>query len=112
MSDIGKGYGCGVTVVIAVLPLFPLAFALGWSGAHCDPVPSCQRSAEWHIGLIFGGIILLAAAVGYAVRQLLNIVAAQRDDEGHSITFSGIAITLSALASLLALALLYRLASF
>ena len=112
MSDIGKGYGCGVAVVIALLPLFPLGFVLAWSGAHCDPVPSCQRSAELRIGLIFGGIMLLAAAAGYAVRQLLNSMAERRDDEGHSITFSGIAIALSAVAMLLALALLYTLASF
>lgn len=56
--------------------------------------------------------MLLAAAAGYAVRQLLNSMAERRDDEGHSITFSGIAITLSVIAILLTLALLYTLASF
>lgn len=111
MSEIGKGYGCGVAVVIAVVPIPPLAFVLGWSGAHCEPTPSCQRSAEWHVGLTFVGLLLFATATGYALRKLLNGMAARRADEGYSAAFSAIAAMLSLIVAVTALALLYTAAS-
>lgn len=112
MSDIGKGYGCGVAVVIAVVPILPLAFVLGWSGAHCEPVPSCQRSAEWHVGLVFVSILLFAAITGYVLRRLLNGMAARREDGGYSAKFSGAATALSLAVLILALASFYSVASF
>jgi uncharacterized membrane protein len=111
MSDIGKGYGCGVAVVIAIIPILPLAFVLGWSGAHCEPTPSCQRAAEWHIGLTFVGILLFAMATGYGLRKLLNGMTARREDEGNSAAFSGIAAMLSLIVAAIALALLFTVAS-
>ena len=111
MNDLGRGYGCGVAAVVVVVPILPLAFVLGWSGAHCAPVPSCQRSGEWHIALIFFGVLLFAAVLGYGLRQVLNAMAAKREDEGHSVAFSGAATALSCGVILAALGLLYTLAS-
>ena len=100
-----------MAIIIGVLPILPLAFVLGWSGAHCDPIPSCQRSVEWHIGLTFVGILLFAVVIGYGLRQLLNGMAAHRKDEGHSVAFSGIATAISLVGVLIALTLLYAVAS-
>jgi hypothetical protein len=110
MTDIGKGYGCGVAVIVAGVPILPLAFVLGWSGAHCDPAPTCQRSAEWHAGLIFVGTLLFAMAIGYALRKLLNGMATKREDGGYAAVFSITATALSLIAVVVALGLLYTVA--
>ncbi len=107
MSDIGRGYGCGVAMIIAAVPTLPLLFLFGWTGAHCEPAPSCQRSAEWYFGLSFLGILTTAVFTGYALRRALNSLATKRGDGGHSVAFLSIATALSLAAILSALALIY-----
>jgi hypothetical protein len=71
---------------------FPFLFALAWSGAHCDPVPQCQRANEWHFGLILAGLAVLAGLTGFVVAWALNFIASRREDEGASPGFFALAI--------------------
>lgn len=55
------------------LGLFALLWA--WTGAHCRPIPDCQRSGESH--LLYHSALLAAAAIGFGVlvRTIARAVA-------------------------------------
>ena len=71
---------------------FPFLFALAWSGAHCDPVPQCQRANELHFGAMLAGVVALAGLTGFLTTRSLGALASRRDDEGASAGFFGRAI--------------------
>jgi len=101
---IGGAVGCLTAALIGIVIMFPLFFALAWSGAHCDPVPQCQRANELHFGALIAGGFAVAAGAGFGVRYFVNKLASQREDEGTSPTFiiasTGTAIALAVLTSM------------
>ena len=91
-----------VTITAGLALLFPLA----WSGAHCDPVPQCQRAGELHFGALFVGAAAVGSAIAFVLSQIINRLAAQREDEGTSPTFvigSLIAVSVNTIAVVWAL---------
>ena len=69
-----KGGLLGCLVALGFVPVasMPFLFALAWGGAHCEPVPQCQRSAELIVLIALAGVLALAALLGFAVRALFN----------------------------------------
>ena len=87
MKTLGARLGCASALAIAIVAGAPLLFPLGWAGAHCEPVPQCQRAIELHFGALFAGILAVAAATALLLSQIINRLAARREDEGTSPTF-------------------------
>ncbi len=96
MGTVGGKLGCAAAFLVAIVVSFPLLFALAWSGAHCEPVPQCQRASEQHFGAMLAGVAAVAGMTGLLLRSVINSLAAHRDDEGTSAGFA-IAATLAAL---------------
>ena len=72
-----------ITIVVGVPLLVPLA----WSGAHCEPVPQCRRAIELYFGALFAGIVAVGSVAAFLLSQVINRLAARREDEGTSPTF-------------------------
>jgi hypothetical protein len=93
--ELWRKLGCVSAVLVWVALGFPFVFALAWSGAHCDPVPQCQRANEWHFGLILATLAALAGLTAFAVARGLSRLALRREDEGASAGFFTLAIFLA-----------------
>jgi len=87
MKSLGGLLGCLATFLVIAVFTLPLLFGLFWSGAHCEPVPHCQRESEAFVGGAFAALLGLAALAGFAIRFVINRLAAQRDDQGTSTGF-------------------------
>jgi hypothetical protein len=96
--DLWRKLGCASAFLVWLVVSFPFLFALAWSGAHCDPVPQCQRANELRFGLILAGVAVLAGLTGFVVAWALSSLASRRQDEGASAGFFALAI-LTALAT-------------
>src|SRR5687768_7551650 len=68
----GTPYGCLASLLLTALLLFPLLFALAWGGAHCEPVPACQRAGERRFLLIMTIVVACSALVGLVVRRTVD----------------------------------------
>ncbi|MGE5564319.1 MAG: hypothetical protein ACM3ZV_13580 [Bacillota bacterium] len=90
--ELWKKLGCVAAFFVWLIVSFPFLFALAWSGAHCDPIPQCQRANERHFGLVLLGVAVVAGLTGFIVARVLNAIASRRDDEGASAGFFGLAI--------------------
>ena len=99
--ELWKKLGCVAAFSVWLVVSFPFLFALAWSGAHCDPLPQCQRANEWHFGLILLGVAALAGLTGFVVARVLNSIASRRDDEGASAGFFALAIIATLIAAAL-----------
>ena len=73
--------GCAATMAFLVLLLFPFFFAMAWGGAHCSPVPQCQRTNEGWFLARAAVAVPLALLLGLAVRALLHWLG-RRNMEG------------------------------
>jgi hypothetical protein len=64
--------GCwsGLAVAVAVLPF--VVFVMGWTGAHCEPVPDCQGEGERAFLRAIVGHLVLSIMCGAAVRLLID----------------------------------------
>ena len=87
MGTLGGKLGCVASFLIAAVLSFPLLFAVAWIGAHCEPIPQCQRATEQHFGLVIASVLALAGIAGFLIRRVVNHLAAQRGDEGTSTGF-------------------------
>ena len=87
MGRVGGKLGCLAALVVAAILTFPLLFLLAWSGAHCDPVPQCQRDGELLFAAMMAGVLALAGITGFLVRGAVNALAAMRSDEGSGAVF-------------------------
>lgn len=65
-------FGClaAFAFAFATAPVF--LFVWAWSGAHCEPVPQCQRFAERTLLLELAVVLALAALLGLSVRALVS----------------------------------------
>jgi hypothetical protein len=99
--------GCVAAVLVWLVVSFPFLFALAWSGAHCDPVPQCQRANEGHFGIILVGVAALAGLTGFIVARALSASAARREDEGASTGFFAVAIVATLGAAALVITVTY-----
>jgi hypothetical protein len=68
----GTQIGCISAVVLTLLSLMPLLFGMLWGGAHCEPVPACQRQNEIRTVRIALGVLGGAAVFGLIVRWSIN----------------------------------------
>lgn len=102
-ANIGRGFGCAAMLVIVMVPLFPLLFVLFWSGAHCEPIPECQRSSEVRVGVMLLAVVVAALLVGTLIAKTVNRLAAKRDDDGYAASFLLFAGLLTAAATALTL---------
>lgn len=68
----GTPYGCLASILLIGVFLLPLLFALAWGGAHCAPVPACQRVGERWFFLAMTVIIACSALVGFVVRSMVD----------------------------------------
>ena len=85
--ELWKKLGCLASLAIWLAVGFPFLFGLAWSGAHCEPVPQCQRASEWHFGLILLGLAVVAGVTGVVIARALSSIASRRDDERASVGF-------------------------
>ena len=102
MNGFAKGLGCFVAILIVSASSFPLLFGLAWSGAHCEPVPECQRSSEIYFAGLFAGLLVVAGLIGFAFNKIVARLARTRADDGVSASFivstSVIAVAVAAAA--------------
>src|SRR5688500_211341 len=68
----GTPYGCLASLLLTGLLLFPSLFALAWGGAHCEPVPACQRAGERQFLLVMAIVVACSALAGFAVRRTID----------------------------------------
>jgi hypothetical protein len=68
----GTPYGCLAAAVLVTILAVPLLFALAWGGAHCEPVPSCQRGGELHFFMQLAILLACAALLSALVRWLID----------------------------------------
>ena len=112
--ELWRKLGCAAAFLVWLVVSFPFLFALAWSGAHCVPVPQCQRASEWHFEIILAAVAALAGVTGLIVARALSFIALRREDDGASAGFFAVAIvaTLGAAVSVIiaAYALLDRIA--
>jgi hypothetical protein len=64
--------GCAVAALFAVVVAFPFLFLMAWGGAHCEPIPQCQRAGESRFAIIFAVIVALGALLGFSVKTIFN----------------------------------------
>ena len=62
--------GCVVGLLFTLLAGFPLLFALAWGGAHCEPVPQCQREGQLAFAGQMAVVVAMATLLGLLVRAL------------------------------------------
>ena len=60
------GFLCGATIFGLIG--FPMVFGLLWGGAHCEPVPACQRAGEQRFIVEILVLLFLSILFGLAVR--------------------------------------------
>lgn len=99
--ELARKLGCAAAFLVWLVVSFPFFFALAWSGAHCEPIPQCQRVNEWHFGLILAGVVVVAGLTGFIVAWAVNSIASRREDGGASAGF----FALAAIATLLVAAI-------
>jgi hypothetical protein len=87
MRTIGGRLGCAAVFLIVIVVSLPLLFGLAWSGAHCEPVPKCQRGSELYFAALLAGVAALAGIAGFLIRLAVNALAVRREDEGTSAGF-------------------------
>jgi hypothetical protein len=107
--ELWKKLGCLSAILVWIVVSFPVLFALAWSGAHCDPVPQCQRANEWHLSLVLAGVVAIAGLTGFVVAQALNSIASRREDEGASAGFFSLAIVATLIVAAMVIVTAYAL---
>jgi hypothetical protein len=64
--------GCLAAAAFLAVASVPLLFVLAWGGAHCTPVPECQRAGE-RMMLVPAAIVLGCALLLFlAVKALVD----------------------------------------
>lgn len=71
----GKVLGCVAAVLFSAGIGFVLLFAMAWGGAHCEPVPACQRDGAGRFLLSILVLLVVASVLGLIVRYLVRFVA-------------------------------------
>jgi len=97
--ELWRKLGCAAAFLVWLVVSFPFLLALAWSGAHCDPVPQCQRANEWHFGLILAGVAVVAGLTGFIVTRALNAIASRRENGGASAGFFALAVVATLIAA-------------
>ena len=68
--------GCVAAAAFMVVVSFPFLFIWAWGGAHCAPVPECQRAVERtleiRLAIIFALAVPVGIGIGFAVKWLLG----------------------------------------
>ena len=105
--DLYRKLGCATAFLVWLAVSFPFLFALAWSGAHCDPVPECQRANELYFGGILLGVVALAGMTGFGVAWSLKSVASRREDQGASAGFLTGAIVATLIAATIVIVVAY-----
>lgn len=77
----GTAYGWLAGGIVLFLGAFGVFFAMIWGGAHCQPVPQCQRSGEIHALWSMPGVVVVAGLMGFAVRWMTGRLAARLADQ-------------------------------
>ena len=81
----GTLYGWLAGGIVFFLGAFGVFFAMTWGGAHCQPVPQCQRSGEIHALWSMPGVVVVAGLMGFAVRWMTGRLAARLTDQPDSL---------------------------
>jgi len=64
--------GCFTGIMFTLVVAFPFFFAMAWGGAHCSPVPECQRAGEGEFWRSMAPFVPVAALFGFSVRALVH----------------------------------------
>ncbi|WP_186456925.1 hypothetical protein [Sphingomonas suaedae] len=71
----GAALGCVAATLLFISVGFMLAFVLAWTGAHCEPQPTCKQSAQFAALRNFAVLLGAATVLGFIVRTLARSVA-------------------------------------
>lgn len=75
-------WGLLVAAGVAFGLFYFMLFAFGWSGAHCEPAPQCQRQVDRWFLIAAVGALVTSALLGLLVRSRLN-AEAMREGEAR-----------------------------
>jgi hypothetical protein len=68
----GTLLGCFAALIVGLVAAVPLLFALVWGGAHCEPVPECQRAGERLFLVEVAVVVGVAGLIGLGIRAVFN----------------------------------------